>query len=196
MEDLFFETSIDLLCVLGFDGRFRRLNPAWERTLGYTREELMSRPFIEWVHPDDRERTLRQNAIVRGGGQALGFENRYVCRDGSVRWLHWNAAPRVEAASIFSVARDVTDRKRVEAERDRLVGELRHALAEVRALRAILPACAYCRKIRDDDHADWVPVETYVGRHTDSRFSHGICPDCLEREVEPQMRELDLSAEL
>ncbi|MFL5573338.1 MAG: PAS domain S-box protein, partial [Gemmatimonadaceae bacterium] len=71
--DRFFEVSIDLLCFLDFNGYFKRLNPAWERTLGFTRDELMSRPFIEFVHPDDRERTLKQNAAVRGGGKALGF---------------------------------------------------------------------------------------------------------------------------
>ena len=87
VEDRFFEVSIDMLCVLGFNGYFRRVNPAWERTLGFTRAELTSRPFIEFVHPDDRERTLKQNAQVRAGGQALAFENRYLCRDGSYRWL-------------------------------------------------------------------------------------------------------------
>jgi len=77
IEDRFFEDSIDLLCHLDFNGHFKRLNPAWECTLGFTREELMSRPFIDFVHPDDRERTLKQSAAVRGGERALGFENRY-----------------------------------------------------------------------------------------------------------------------
>ena len=149
----------------------------------------MSRPFIEFVHPDDRERTLAQNARVRAGGQALGFENRYLCSDGSFRWLHWNATPNASAGTIYSVARDVTDRKRMEAERDRLVIELQEALAEVRVLRAILPICAYCRKVRDDDQNEWLNMEAYVARHTGSHFSHGICPTCLEREIAPEFRE-------
>ena len=70
LEDRFFALSIDMLCFLDFTGYFKRLNPAWERTLGFTRDELMSKPFIEFVHPDDRERTLRQNREVRGGGRA------------------------------------------------------------------------------------------------------------------------------
>src|SRR6476660_897052 len=85
-EQRFFDLSIDMLCVLDLSGYFKRLNAAWESTLGFTREELMAKPFIEFVHPDDRERTLGQNRDVRTGGQARLFENRYLCKDGSYRW--------------------------------------------------------------------------------------------------------------
>ena len=183
--DRFFEVSIDMLCQLGFDGYFKRLNPAWERTLGFTIEELRSRPFIEFVHADDRERTLEQNARVRAGGQALGFENRYLCKDGSYRWLLWNAAPEFGERTIYSVARDITARKQAEEDRERLVRELRAALAEVRTLREILPICSYCKKIRDDENY-WQSVESYISKHTNTRFSHGICPSCFEKLVEPQ----------
>jgi len=183
MDARFFEISIDLLCFLDFNGHFKRLNPAWERTLGFTREELMSRPFIEFVHPDDRKRTLAQNASVRGGGQALGFENRYLCKDGSFRWFRWNAAPDADEGVIYSVARDITEEKRAAEERDNLVRELQHALAEVYKLRAILPMCSYCRKIRDEkDH--WHTVEEYLSRKTSTLFSHSICPSCYQVQVE------------
>lgn len=185
-EERFFALSIDMLCVLGFDGRFRRLSPSWERTLGWTLEELTSRPFIEFVHPDDRARTLGQNGAVRGGGQALGFENRYLCRDGSFRWLLWNATPDPAQQVIYAVARDITARKEAEAERERLVGELQAALAEVKVLQEILPICSYCRKIRHD-HDYWMTVEAYIAEHTNSRFSHGVCPDCLRTHVEPEL---------
>ena len=188
--DRFFEVAIDLLCQLGFDGHFKRLNPAWERTLGYTREELMARPFLEFVHPDDRERTLEQNRRVRAGGQAIAFENRYVCKDGTFRWFLWNATPVTEEHMIYSVARDITARKLAEAERDRLLGELRDALAEVEELRAILPICSYCRHIRDDANY-WQSLEDYVGRRLKTTFSHGICPSCMESRVEPSLRDLE-----
>jgi PAS domain S-box-containing protein len=190
LEDRFFTISIDLLCFLDFNGYFKRLNPAWERTLGFTVEELKSRPFIEFVHPDDRERTLAQNARVRAGGQALGFENRYLCKDGSHRWLYWNAAPDTSASVIYSVARDITERKQAEVERERLVLELQTALAEVRSLQEILPICSYCKNIRDDANY-WHSVEEYIGRHTNSRFSHGICPSCMTTQVEPQFEAMD-----
>jgi PAS domain S-box-containing protein len=183
LEDQFFTSSIDLLCFLNFSGYFKRLNPAWERTLGFTRQELMSKPFIEFVHPDDRERTLKQNAEVRSGGKALSFENRYLCKDGSYKWLRWNAAPGSAERVIYSVARDITDAKRAEEERERLVSELQAALAEVNALREILPICSYCRKIRDDENY-WHTVEDYISEHTMTRFSHGICPSCMATQVE------------
>jgi PAS domain S-box-containing protein len=186
LEDSFFETSIDMLCALDFNMHFRRLSPAWERTLGFTREELMSRPFIEFVHPDDRERTLNQNAEVRSGGQALAFENRYLCKDGSYRWFRWNAAPHPGEKVIYSVARDITESKRAEEEREQLVRELQAALAEVKTLREILPICSYCRKIRDDENY-WHTVENYISEHTASRFSHSICPSCMETHVESQL---------
>jgi PAS domain S-box-containing protein len=189
-EDRFFAASIDMLCFLDFDGYFKRLNPAWERTLGYTCEELMSRPFIEFVHPDDRERTLKQNAQVRGGGRALAFENRYLCKDGSFRWFRWNAAPDSSERVIYSVARDITDSKHAEEEREQLVHELKAALAEVKTLREILPICSYCRKIRDDENY-WHTVENYISEHTSTLFSHSICPNCMTTVVEAQLEKTE-----
>ena len=196
IEQRFFDLSIDMLCVLGFSGTFRRLNAAWERTLGFTLDELTSRPFLEFVHPDDRERTLNQNREVRSGGQALSFENRYLCKDGSFRWLTWNARADLEQQLIYSVARDVTAAKQAEAERERLVSELQSALAEIKVLREILPICSYCRKIRDDNDY-WLTVESYISHHTNTRFSHGVCPDCMRMYVEAdldQSQEKDLKS--
>ncbi len=189
-EDRFFAGSIDMLCFVDFNGYFKRLNPAWERTLGFTRAELMSQPFIEFVHPDDSERTLKQNAQVRGGGEALAFENRYLCKDGSFRWFRWNAASDSAEQLIYSVARDITASKQAEEERETLVRELQTALAEVKTLREILPICSYCRKVRDDENY-WHTVEGYISRHTTTRFSHGICPSCMATEVESQLEELE-----
>jgi hypothetical protein len=81
---------------------------------------------------------------------------------------------------IYAVARDITERKRSEEERDRLLRELQSALAEVKVLQKILPICMYCRKVRDDVDF-WDDVETYIARHTETRFSHGVCPSCYER---------------
>ncbi|MHB8654633.1 MAG: PAS domain S-box protein [Terriglobia bacterium] len=184
LQDRFFAVSIDMLCYLDFNGYFKRLNPAWERTLGFTRQELQSKPFIEFVHPDDRQRTLDQNGKVKTGGQALSFENRYLCKDGSYKWLLWNAAPDFDHRVIYSSARDITERKRAEEEREKLLRELQAAVAEVRTLQEILPICSYCKNIRNDKNY-WQTVEAYVTQHTNSRFSHGICPNCFRNEVQP-----------
>lgn len=180
VDDGFFTLSLDLLCIARFDGHFARLNPAWETVLGFTREELQSKPLFDFVHPEDRERTLEQNRRVRAGGEAISFENRYVCKDGSYRWLLWNARADVDRQLIYSVARDITERKQVEAERERLLRELQAALKEVRELQSILPICMYCKNIRNDENY-WQTVETYISHHTKTRFSHGICPACYDK---------------
>jgi len=188
LEGRFFDLSIDMLCVLGFNGYFRRLNKSWERTLGFTIDELRSRPFIEFVHPDDRARTLNQNGRVRAGGQALEFENRYLCKNGGFRWFRWNATPDFSQELIYSVARDVTAQKEAETERGRLLGDLKSALAEIKELQGILPICSYCRRVRDDQDY-WLTVESYVSRYT--QFSHSVCPDCMRTHVDPDLARME-----
>jgi len=190
LEDRFFTLSIDMLCIASFNGYFKRLSPAWEKTLGFSREELQSRPMFDFVHPEDRAHTLAQNRSVRGGGQALAFENRYRCKDGSYRWLLWNATADFEHEVIYGVARDMTDRKRAEQEREQLLEQLQNALAEVKELRKILPICMYCKSIRDDENY-WQTVDAYISHHTNTRFSHGICPPCYQNIVEPQFGRAD-----
>jgi len=188
VEDRFFTLSIDMLCIAHFSGYFKRLNPAWEKTLGFSRQELQSKPMFEFVHPEDREHTLVQNRKVRSGAQALAFENRYLCKDGSYKWLLWNATADVEHELIYSLARDITERKEAEQKREQLLRELRAALAEVKELKKILPICMYCKNVRDDGNY-WQTIEAYISHHTNSRFSHGVCPTCYRNIVEPQLRE-------
>jgi len=114
--DRFFDLSIDLLCVAGADGYFKRVNPAWEKVLGWSREELISKPYMEFVHPDDRLATSRQADKQKDGFEVLSFENRYLCKDGSYRWLMWNATPALSGNTIFAMARDVTEEKRTREE--------------------------------------------------------------------------------
>jgi len=182
MENRFFVLSIDMLCIAHFSGYFKRLNPAWEKTLGFSSEELQAKPMIEFVHPEDRERTVAQNREVRSGGHALAFENRYLCKDGSYKWLLWNATADLDHQLIYSVARDITARKRAEQEREQLLHGLQAALAEVKELQRILPICMYCKSIRDDENY-WQTVEIYISQHTNTMFSHGICPTCYKNVV-------------
>ena len=133
--DRFFELSVDLLCIAGVDGRFKRINAAFETVLGYSRDELLSRPFFDFVHPDDREATVAELVNLRRGGTTIHFENRYLCKDGSVRWLAWSASPATSDGLIYAIARDITRTKeaeealrRSEAMRKEFVATVSHEL--------------------------------------------------------------------
>jgi diguanylate cyclase (GGDEF)-like protein/PAS domain S-box-containing protein len=110
-----FMMARDLFCTAGFDGYFKSLNPAWERVLGFSTTELKSRPYIEFVHPDDRDRTIAENTRLTTEKLAtLVFVNRYRAKDGNYRWIEWTATPVHEEQLIYASARDITDRKQAE----------------------------------------------------------------------------------
>ncbi|HEX7260997.1 MAG TPA: PAS domain S-box protein, partial [Luteolibacter sp.] len=108
-RDRLFNLSLDLLCVANFEGRLEQVNPAWTECLGWTAEELIRCPMQEFIHPDDREATIRTRETIIQGSPMRGFENRYRCRDGSYRWLSWNVYPLAGTRQVFGVARDVTE---------------------------------------------------------------------------------------
>lgn len=113
-RDRFFSLSLDMLCIASADGYFRRLSPAFSNTLGWSVEELLARPFIDFVHPDDRAATLAEvDRQVIAGEPVLQFENRYRHKDGSWRVLSWKSAPQPDG-KMYATARDVTERKQAE----------------------------------------------------------------------------------
>jgi PAS domain S-box-containing protein len=112
--DHYFTSALDLLCIANTAGQFLRLNPAWEKVLGYPLSELEGRVFLDLVHPDDLDGTIGALARLDAQEEVLSFENRYRCRDGSYRWIEWRSKPMGE--TIYAVARDVTDRRRAEDE--------------------------------------------------------------------------------
>jgi diguanylate cyclase (GGDEF)-like protein/PAS domain S-box-containing protein len=131
----FFDLSQDMLCTADMNGYFVELNSAWH-CLGYSEEELRSAPFIELVHPEDRARTEAESAGLFEGGENVGFENRYLAKDGSWRWLRWSSTLSPDESLIYARASDVTELKRVESERENLLTEVA-ALARSDALTGL-----------------------------------------------------------
>jgi diguanylate cyclase (GGDEF)-like protein/PAS domain S-box-containing protein len=109
-----FEVSRDLLCTANLDGYLVELNGAWEETLGWSREELTAKPFGEFVHPDDRQRTARSAAALRAGERPERLVNRYLTKDGGYRWIEWSSSFDAQHGLIYAAARDVTDRREAE----------------------------------------------------------------------------------
>ena len=134
----FIDLSLNFLCIAGTDGYFKHVNPAWETTFGYTKEEVLSRPYLEFVHPDDREATIAEATNIASGRSTLSFENRYRCKDGSYRWLLWSAVVRPERGLIYCTAADVTERKR-EAARLAAQYAVTRVLAEAATLASATP---------------------------------------------------------
>ncbi|MDY6806082.1 MAG: PAS domain S-box protein [Cyanobacteriota bacterium] len=127
-RDRFFTVSLDLLCIAGFDGYFKRINPSWQKLLGYTESEILSTPFMEFVHPEDIVATRAQfEAVTKLGKTIVRFDNRYRIEDGSYKWLAWTAVPFPEEGLIYIVARDISDRKAAEEELNCLARNLQAA---------------------------------------------------------------------
>jgi PAS domain S-box-containing protein len=165
-----FDLSVDLLCIAGTDGYFKRVNPAFVRTLGYSQEELLSRPYLSMVHPDDRAATREVVLALARGDEVVQFENRYLCRDGSPRWLEWSSRPMPEEGLIYSAGRDVTDRRRAEeklVEAQRLIetsrDELRLLADEQAALRRVATLVAQGRSPTRVFHAVAAEVGGLLG---------------------------------
>lgn len=118
----FFDYAVDMLCIADHEGYFRRVNRSFERVLGYDRAELLSRPFLEFVHPDDRLETVAETKRLSSGQLCLSFQNRYRTRDGAYRHLAWTCYPDPETGLLYAVARDVTEERARESSVDGITG--------------------------------------------------------------------------
>ncbi len=108
--DLWFEMVTDLACESSLDGHLTRVNGSWERCMGYSADELMGRPYLQFIHIEDRRRTAAAaRTLARAPTDIVNFENRFQTKDGDWRWLLWSA--RSEGSAIYAIAKDITDRK-------------------------------------------------------------------------------------
>ena len=113
--NLFFNTTLDMLCVASFDGYLKRISSTWETTLGWDLEYLKSRPFLNFVHIEDHQATREVGVKLAKGLKVQNFKNRYICKDGSYKWLEWNSFGMPEKGVIIGAARDITETMNSEA---------------------------------------------------------------------------------
>jgi len=178
--DQFFNVTLDLLGIANTDGYFLRLNPAWERILGYTRDELMAKQFLDFVHPDDVDRTREAVSTLASQQKVFSFENRYRCKDGTYRWLEWSSAPAGKL--IYASARDVTERKQMHREIQTAAEEWGTTFDSVRDLVMILDQEFKIVRVNAATISFFnLPLEGIVGNHCYT-LMHGtnepveICP--------------------
>lgn len=142
-RDRYFNLSREMICLLGFDGYFKNLNPAWKWTLGFSVEELLARPFIEFIHPDDRKATTTEAEKLMKGEELIYFENRYLCKDGSYRWIAWSALAEISQKIIYGTGRDITERKQSLEKIEQLNKDLQRQATGLEAANKELEAFSY-----------------------------------------------------
>ena len=155
-------------------------NPALQKMFGYTAEEMQGLTPYDFTaaERENVEQTFRE---ITTGADSLGFERQFRRKDNILldTWVNANVIIFGGRKVACFLVRDITERKQATAERERIIGELQEALSRIKTLRGLIPICANCKKIRDDQ-GYWQQVETYVREHSEAEFSHGLCPECIE----------------
>lgn len=139
----FFEYAIDLFTISDFSGRFLTINPSWTRELGWSKDEFLEKPWLFFVHPEDVERTLVVFEDIKKGKKFFQFENRYLCKDGSYKWIAWNAYPYAEESIIYSVGRNITDQRELEQ-------QYKQHLEMLNKLAEMVPGVVYQYQLFED----------------------------------------------
>ena len=183
-RDRLFEYSLDILCVVGFDGRFKRVSPSFARILGWNEEETLSRTIYDFIHPDDLEPTRKTAQTLQSGYEAVRFENRYRTREGLYRWISWSSHPIVEEGLIISVGRDITQRKRAEEALRQSEELLKTFVRNVPAAVAMLDRKMHYLQVSERWCADYaLRIDGILGRS-----HYDVFPDLPERWKEIHRR--------
>lgn len=171
---------------IGPEGEPVYVSPSCERITGYPQDEFQKNPrLIEDIsHPDDRQLIADHLELEMQSEEALSLDFRIITRSFEERWLAHVCQPVYSASGGLlgrrATNRDITKRKHAEEEREKLVRELQDALAKVKTLSGLLPICASCKKIRDDQ-GYWTQLEGFIRDHSEAEFSHSICPECRKK---------------
>ena len=166
------------------DGNFTYISPSVVNVLGYTQDEFNSH-YSKYMTDAciNKDVTEYTNAALRGEKQEP-YEVEYWHKNGGKVRLMVTEVPMFDdtgnVLGIEGIVQDITELKRVEAERERTIKKLEKALSEIKILRGILPICSFCKKIRDDK-GYWEQIDVYINSHSEAGFSHGICPECMKK---------------
>lgn len=180
LRDLF-ENTTELIQSLAPDGRFLFVNRAWRETLGFTMEEIQDLTFLDVVHHDHHEAIRGMMDQILAGEDVGRFETEFACKDGEIITVAGHCSAKMEGEIPVSTRGffiDITEQKRLEAERDLSYREMEKAIAQVKALAELLPVCSWCKKVRKDE-GEWDSLENYLLSHPDIRVTHGMCPTCF-----------------
>lgn len=181
--DRFFSLSLDMLCVIGFDGYFKRVNPAAEKIFGYSEAEMVGKLFIEFVHPDDRETTLQEAESVAAGNPTIGFENRWRCQNESYKWVAWTVSSFCEEELMYAIGREITDRKLAQE-------SIQHSNSILRSVIESTRDVIFVKDIQgryaivNSAAADWLEtsVEAMIGRDDTNLFPPEIAQQIIEAD--------------
>ena len=180
VESLFKYSPIGLY--ISQDGCFKAISAQFTTITGYTDDELIGTSSLEIVLPEDRD-MVRTNAIaVLRGERSEGYEFRIVTKPGEKRTIRETIASiqYLGRRAVVSNFMDVTEHKELEEKQGQLIQKLQESLAEVKTLSGLLPVCAWCKNLRDEE-GYWESVEEYISQHTGAGFTHGMCPSCQEK---------------
>ena len=178
------ESSDDGIISKDMAGIITSWNAGAETIFGYTADEMIGTSIMRLIpaeHQEEERYILKQ---ISQGAKVSNFETVQQAKDGRLINVSVTASPIKDSTGrvvgVSKIVRDITERKRAETERERLIGELKAALAEIKTLSGLLPICAGCKKIRDDKNF-WHSVESYLESHSEAKFTHGLCPNCIKQ---------------
>ena len=165
------------------DGTYRYVNLAFSSHFDRRPEEVIGRRIYDIFPQDEADKRMTVVRRAFATGETIVFDVRVPMAREPDRFFITSVRPLKDAAgriaSVVCISKDITERKRAEEERERVILELKAALAQVRTLSGLLPICASCKKIRDDQ-GYWTQIESYIREHSEADFSHGVCPECFE----------------
>jgi PAS domain S-box-containing protein len=178
------ENSPSGITISDIDGHILRTNPAHQRIFGYSLAELQTMTFADFTHPDDIGKNSKSfKKLLVGEIEQLNMTKRFVHKNGHTIWTYVKLSliPDENNNPLFvvGIVEDITERKKEGMLKDALIEKLLKANEEIKSLKGIVPICMHCKQIRDDK-GFWNKVENYIERHTEAKFSHGVCPECQE----------------